>query len=125
MTGAASWEQIWLILGIAGAALAGGYLVAWRISLHLSANRALIETRVETALNGLELRIRAMENFNAGTVVMLEHMETFREEVHKQYEQLRKERKYDMESIHRRLDAIHNAARLVQVGADLENNEEE
>lgn len=123
MEGTVTWPQAIWILTVIGAASVAGFLIAWRIQLLRSRDRhdvragyeqqiALLQDTIESTRSGLENRINAIELSNAGTFVILKHMEDFQKEVKLQYEQLRKERREDMERIHRRLDAVHNAARL-------------
>lgn len=113
MTGTASWEQLTFLSGIIVAVGIAAFIASWRIQVHFTSERTVAQTRVDLIFTALESRIRAIENFNAGTQIVLEHVEDFRREVQSQYERLRNERREDMEGIHRRLDAVHNLSRLI------------
>lgn len=60
----------------------------------------------------LDSRLRAIEMSNAGTLVMLKHIEDFKKEVMERFEAMDRARDKNNEVLNRRLDAIHNAARL-------------
>lgn len=115
MQGNASWEQILFLSGVIVAVGVAAFVASWRIQVYLGQHRDEIEKRVDLLIDSLEARIRALENSNAGTLVVLDHVEIFRQEVQQQYQDLRAERQADMEGIHRRLDAMHNVARLMGV----------
>jgi Na+/phosphate symporter len=113
VTGSASWEQIFLLVGIIVAVGVAAFLASWRIQVYLAEDRRGIEVQINTMKADFETRLKSVEIFNAGTMVVLEHVELFRKEMQEQYKSLRQERKEDMERLHRRLDAMHNAARLI------------
>jgi hypothetical protein len=123
MSGNAEWSQIIWIVGMILGGVTVGFVGAWRLlrwmneerkdfEIQITAKRAAFEARLETLEDRIEKRFTAIEVFNAGTMVVLEHMKEFREEVKQQYQQLVEQRGKDMENLNRRLDALHNAARL-------------
>jgi Na+(H+)/acetate symporter ActP len=125
MSGGASWEQIIFIVTLIVTISVASFIVAWRIQVHLAKERHATRTafdqrtqglddKVDLLMGGIEKRLNAIEVFNAGTLVVLEHLKEFRDEVKKQYDELRIERKEDMQGLHRRLDALHNTARLIE-----------
>jgi hypothetical protein len=113
MSGSASWEQLWAIVGLMAAVAAGAAVASWRVQVYLATQKAAVEARLEHEVTTLEARLGALETFQAGTMVILKHVDEFRLEMRGQYEALRETRRQDMEAIHRRLDAMHNAARLL------------
>lgn len=126
MNGPADWSQIVWIVGMILAGVTVGFLGAWRLlrymneerkdfEVQIAAKRAAFEARVETLENRIEKRFTAIEVFNAGTMVVLEHMKEFRDEVKEQYQALAAQRSQDIAGINRRLDALHNAARLERI----------
>lgn len=112
MSGSASWQQIYFLVGVIVTVGIAGFLASWRIQVYLAQDRKTIDQRVDLLFSGLDSRLKAIEVFNAGTLVVLDHMATFRKEVQDAMDNLRGERKEDMERLHRRLDALHNAARI-------------
>jgi hypothetical protein len=126
MTGPVEWTQIIFIVGLALTGVVVGFLGAWRLLSYLlqqrgeferqiSEKRAAFEVRVNMLEDRMEKRFTAIEVFNAGTMVVLEHMKEFREEIKEQFQSLRDQRGKDMEGLNRRLDALHNAARLERI----------
>jgi biopolymer transport protein ExbB/TolQ len=124
--GQVTWPQAVWVVGVVGASAIAGFLIAWRFWIVRSRDITQCEEKV-TELEGLlnikiaalessvEARLSAIELFNAGTVVTLEHIKTFREEVQAQYERLRVERKQDMQALHQRLDAIFNTTQMIKL----------
>lgn len=125
MAGGASWEQITFIVTLIVTISVASFIVAWRIQVYLSKERHETRTsfnqrteglddKMDLLIDGIEKRLNSIEVFNAGTLVVLEHLKEFRDEVKRQYNELRQERKDDMQGLHRRLDALHNTARLIE-----------
>jgi hypothetical protein len=125
MQGAVSWEQITFIVALIVTISIASFIIAWRIQVHLSKERHDMRTsfdqrthgldeKIDLTVDSIEKRLTSIEVFNAGTLVVLEHLKEFRDEVKKQYNELRTERKDDMQGLHRRLDALHNTARLIE-----------
>lgn len=125
MSGGVSWEQITFIVVLIVTISVASFIVAWRIQVYLSKERHETRTsfnqrteglddKMDLLVDGIEKRLNSIEVFNAGTLVVLEHLKEFRDEVKRQYNELRQERKDDMQGLHRRLDALHNTARLIE-----------
>lgn len=117
MTGSVAWDQIVFLTMLIVSVGTGSFLIAWRIQSHLKEERHATKTsfeqrtqslddKIDLIVNAFEKRLSSIEIFNAGTLVVLEHLKEFRDEVKKQYEELKKERKDDMHGLHRRLDAL-------------------
>lgn len=133
MEGTVTWPQAIWVLSVMGMALGAGFLAAWRIQILRSRDRHDVVTKFEQKMvvvaeqileykTNMEKRISAIEHFNAGTIVVLEHLKEFREEVKDQYQKLVEQREQDMEGLHRRLDALHNTARLERIALeDMQN----
>lgn len=124
MHGTVSWEQVWALISVLTVVVGAAIVGTWRVVVYLSNARQEVEAKIEEErrssdsklereIGTLEGRIGSLENFQAGTLVVLKHVDEFRVEVRGQYEALREQRRADIESIHRRLDAMHNAARLL------------
>lgn len=126
MEGTVAWPQaIWIFSAMGGAA-ALGFLAAWRFWIVRSRDiekceekvkslSELLGSKIQGLEHSLESRVTAIEIFNAGTVVTLEHIKNFREEVQTMHERLRSERKTDIEGINLRLDAIFNTVQMVKL----------
>lgn len=126
MEGTVTWAQVaWMFTIISFTAIAG-FLTAWRIQIMRSRDRhdtrssfeqrtVLLDQEIEAIKTAFEVRVSAIERFNAGAIVVLENMKQFRAEVDRQFDRLRRERSHDMSGIHRRLDALYNVARGVSV----------
>lgn len=126
MTGSANWSEIIFIVGLVLAGVAAGFLGAWRLLSYMlqqrsdferqiNEKRAAFEARVALLEDRIEKRFTAIEVFNAGTMVVLEHIKEFKEEIKVQFQTLRDQRHKDIEGINRRLDALHNAARMERI----------
>lgn len=123
MQGAASWAQITFIIGVAGAAALMGFLFAWRYLLLRSQDRhdlrvafeqrtTMLDERINDIRDMAEKRISSIENYNAGAMVVLKHLEEFRREVAEQLKELHKQRSSDMQQINTQLNAMKNLERL-------------
>jgi hypothetical protein len=131
MTGAPSWEQIIWIVTLITATAAFGFAAAWKIAALRLADaelrskdrhdlRAVFEQQVkslddtmETKFATLDLRVKTIEDFRAGTIVILEHMKEFRDEVDAKFDKLIEKRDADMRGLTVRLDNIFNATQMV------------
>lgn len=108
MQGQADWTTlIWIVSMVGGAGLFG-FVVAWRISIIRSADKRVIDAE----LAAIDQRVRLIENQNASTLVILEHMKEFRDDVSTRIDQLLAERRHDMASIQGQLNAIANFERM-------------
>lgn len=112
MHGPALWEQIWAIVAVIIAVMAAAAFATWRVLGYIAAEKKTLQDKFDKEVTTLEARLAVLERFQAGTEVVLGHIEDFREESREQYKQLRTERKSDMAAIHTRLDAVHNDARM-------------
>jgi len=112
MSGPASWEQISAIIAIILAVVAAAGVATWKVQGFIGSEKKVLQERFEKEVTALEARLAVLERFQAGTEVVLEHIEEFREESREQFKTLREERKSDMAGIHTRLDAVHNDARM-------------
>lgn len=116
MEGQVTWTQaIWVVTMLSGATF-GGFLAAWRIQVLRTHDQLTAVEQIAAIRAAFETRLSSIEVFNAGTMVVLKHMEEFRAEIKMQFEALRQERKKDMEGIHNRLNFMQNAERLRQIG---------
>lgn len=129
MEGNATWPQLLFIITVLTTAATIGFLTAWRLQVLRARDRHAVRSGFEQRMiviseqiteykENMEKRISAIEHFNAGTIVVLEHLKEFREEVKRQYQQLVDQREQDMEGLHRRLDALHNTARLERIALE-------
>ena len=130
MEGNVTWPQAIFIIGLLSATTLAGFLAAWRMQTlrskdryetrqHFEARMTVISDAFISNVDALKARIATIENFNAGTMVVLKHLDEFRIEVKQQYEKLVEQREEDMAELHKRLHAIHNLGRLERI-----NNEE-
>lgn len=129
MQGAPSWPEItWIVTLIAGVFMAA-FVLAWRISEIRSKDneraakdrhdlRAAFEQKVQGLDDRFDLversfttRLTAIETFNAGTVVVLDHMEKFKDEIKKQLDEIQKERRESTNRIMTSLASLHNTTR--------------
>lgn len=123
MTGGVSWEQFLFLCGIVATTAIVGFLAAWRIQGLRRDDRhelrsfweqrsTALQEQIDELNTAFDTRVKAIELANAGTLVVLEHMQHFQDEVTKKFETLREERERDMQGLHKRLDAIFNNTRL-------------
>lgn len=118
--GAVDWPTLIYVV-TAGAVLAaalGGFIgwLVWWMASQLSKNRHDMRSHVEQVLHSFDetiiehgKRIGAVEVFNAGLTVMLKNIDEFREDVKERFDNLGRERREDMNELHRRLEAIRGA----------------
>lgn len=110
--------------GIAGSVAMSGFLLAWRVQEIRAKERhdtrslfqqeiVSIHEKIDLIQDSYDVRMKALEASNVGTIVTLEHIEKFQNEVNRRFNDLDTKRQEDMQRIHLRLDAVHNAARLV------------
>lgn len=129
MEGNITWAQAVFLIPILITAAGSGYIVAWRLQVLRARDRHAVRSGFEQRMvviseqitdykENIEKRISAIEHFNAGTIVVLEHLKEFRDEVKDQYQKLIDQREQDMEGLHRRLDALHNTARLERIALE-------
>lgn len=121
MDGQVTWPQFVWIVTVVSVAMSIGFLAAWRIQVLRTRDQLTSVEQITAIKAAFETRLASIEVFNAGTMVVLEHMKEFREEIKMQFVNLREERKSDMEGIHRRLDFMHNAERMRKSMSGLEN----
>lgn len=118
MDGPALWPQlVWLASLLCGV-LVAGFIAAWRIQALRSQDKVTAVEQVAALKAAFETRLASIEVFNAGTMVVLEHLKEFRTDISRQFEELRRQRHTDIEGIHRRLDAMHNSARLERLALE-------
>ena len=129
MEGNVTWAQAVFFIPILIAAAGSGYLVAWRLQVLRARDRHAVRSGFEQRMmviseqisdykDNMDKRISAIEHYNAGTIVVLEHLKEFRDEVKDQYARLVQQREDDMEGLHRRLDALHNTARFERIAVE-------
>lgn len=129
MHGAASWDQIVFIAGIVvfaatvivAAAIFAGRMVykfteILKTDRHTLENNSkqrdqLLEEMINEYRDAYEDRLRSIETFNAGLVVVLRELESFKSEVKEQFEKLNDRRHEDMMELHKRIAAITNHRR--------------
>lgn len=125
MEGAVTWPQITFLTIIILATTGAGYMVAWRINILRSKDRQAIVEQLNARFDVMNARVTAVEHFNIGTTIVLENMKEFREEVKQEFDRLVEQRQADMEGLHRRLDALHNSARLERIIREDESRKRE
>src|SRR5262245_57857495 len=119
MEGIATWPQLLFICSV----IVGVFLLAWRIQEVRSKDRhehrsvfeqnvaslkdyvdivkAGLEKQAEARETELQRRLHSLEMANAGTLVVLKHMEDFRAEVSRKFDEMTRKRSEDMANIHR------------------------
>lgn len=126
MAGIVSWEQLIFITVVILAVAGSMFSIAWRAQSIRARDRhdqrsmfqqeiVSVHELINIVRNDLDSRLRTIEMSNAGTLVMLKHMDEFKKEVMDRFESLNSTRRHDMEVLNRRLDAVHNAARLITI----------
>jgi DNA anti-recombination protein RmuC len=140
MEGTASWSQLNFVVLMVLMVFGFAFALAWRIQEYRSKDRHTertvyqqeisslhdkvnliedsLQKRLEAIKDGFENRLRSIEVSNAGTLVILEHVEEFRKEFVKRFEQLQRERQTDMKRINDQLAGIHNKTRGMDMGED-------
>lgn len=121
MHGAASWEQIIFLATLLTTVLLGvGYGVGrlvYKFTQILRDDRHTLDAASKQRDDILEEtikeiraeyggRISALENYNAGLIVLLREMEAFRADVKERFESLHDERRDDMRELHKRIEAL-------------------
>ena len=112
MVGNATWAELtWIVTLLSSVAIIG-FITAWRIQTLRSQDRITAAGQVSALKAAFETRLQSIEVFNAGTMVVLEHMKEFRTDISRQFDELRQQRHEDITGIHRRLDAMYNIAKI-------------
>lgn len=122
MEGMAHWSQLTFVSSLLAIVAVAAFLAAWRIQSLRSLDQVRATEQITAIKSAFETRIASIEIFNAGTMVVLEHMKEFREDIKAQFDTLNSQRSEDMAGIHRRLDALHNSARVAAI-LEREDNE--
>lgn len=126
MEGIVSWPQLAFLSTVVITVAGFMFVLAWRTQELRAKERhdqrtafqqeiVSVHELIKMVQRDLDSRLRAIEMSNAGALVVLEHMKEFRSEIVKRFETLERQRHSDMELLHRRLDAVHNAARMITV----------
>lgn len=132
MTGTPSWEQVIWLATLIAAIFSAAFFLAWRIAeirskdaeraakdrheLRASFEQKIIalDDRFDLVERSFTTRLTAIETFNAGTVVVLDHMEKFKDEVKEKLDDIQRERRESTNKILQSLTSLHNTTRGVQ-----------
>lgn len=117
MTGTVDWSQLTFLVSLLVVVGGACGLAVWRFNKILEKQRhdlrshyeqrlVVVEEKFEVRETSLEKRIRQLELFDAALGAVLKKMESFEEKVEDRFDALQRERKQDMQELHRRLDAI-------------------
>lgn len=119
MTGVPTWEQIIWLVTLVCATAAAGFYVAWRVSELRAKDRhdvkkafeqqvRALEDSIEVQALEFEHRLRLVEDFKTGTMIVLQNIQEFKKDMDLKFETLREKREKDIQGIHDRLDVIFN-----------------
>lgn len=106
MEGAISWAQLSYITGVI--VLVSGFMFgfAWKMQELRARDMAEMSEITQMVQKDLDSRLRTIEIANAGTLVVLKHLEDFRKEINERLEAMQDDRSEDMELLYKRLDAM-------------------
>lgn len=124
MQGSVDWGQLIFMGGIVLAVATFMFFFAWRTQEIRAKDRegqrssfqqeiSSVHELIKMVQKDLDARLRTIEMSNAGILVVLKHMEEFKKEVMEKFETMNDSLTDDMELLNRRLDDMHNAARMI------------
>lgn len=119
MDGPVVWPQLAWIAGLVGAsAVFGAILTLWfsnqtrqdrhEIRAHYDQHISLLEEKIEHIEDSLIIRVHAIELQNASTMVILKHIDSYKEEINDKLDQIQKDRREDMVKINSMMASLHN-----------------
>lgn len=110
MDGPVVWPQLVWIGGIVVAsAFFGGAGMLWVLS-RFQQDRSSLSEKIDLIAEQLKARVHAIELQNAGTYVILQHVEKFKEEINKKLDECQSEQRDNMEKINKMIASVHNAS---------------